>query len=152
MEARDSAWESSRAEFVNAPDTANASIAYYRRLLYGAHAGLALLAVLAFTSQISFPNRAYAFFPRAGSGFVYASLPALLPYIVSVMTSKSWVVKSRWHIYAFLAVLVVGGIAAAGATVDAFDWHLGGLALFGIYVAQTFVYMIAAGNLLLTTN
>ncbi|MGH3427502.1 MAG: hypothetical protein ACRDQZ_08030 [Mycobacteriales bacterium] len=81
---------------------------------------------------------------------VALAFPALIPYIMSVLSSHAWSNKPRRDVLAFLVVFVVAGIAAALLTVDAFGWHLGPLVLLGVYLLQTLVYMAAVGGLLIT--
>jgi len=68
---------------------------------------------------------------------------------MSILSSHAWATKPRRNVYFFLVVLVSTGVAAALLTVDAFNWHLGPLALLGVYLAQTVVYMSAVGELLI---
>ena len=77
------------------------------------------------------------------------AFPALIPYIVSILTSHAWINKPRRNVYFFLVLLVSTGVAAALLTVDAFGWHLGPLALLGVYLAQTVLYLGSVGNLLI---
>ena len=77
------------------------------------------------------------------------AFPALIPYIMSILSSHAWVNRPRPDVIAFFVILVVVGIAAALLTVDAFGWHLGPLALLGVYLAQTVVYLGAVGSLLI---
>jgi hypothetical protein len=123
----------------------------YRGLLYAVHVVLATVATLAFLGQM--PQRvALNSNPVTGSGglaIVALAFPAPIPYLMSVLTSHAWVSKPRTNVYAFLAVLIGAGVASALVTVDAFGWHLGPLALLGVYVAQTLVYWTAIGAWLL---
>jgi hypothetical protein len=76
---------------------------------------------------------------------------ALFPYLMSVLSSHAWVREPRRNVYAFLAVLVAGGLAAVLLTMGAFGGPLRPLALLGVYAAQTLLYLRAIGGLLLKT-
>jgi hypothetical protein len=119
----------------------------YRGPLLWTHAALAFLVLFAYTSRSNVTNLGLATF--SGLGLVLGALPALFPYLLSAMTSGAWVPKPRWQLYAFVTVLITSGVAAALLTAAGAGIHLDGWELFGVYVGQSFLYMVAVGGLLL---
>lgn len=126
-------------------------VSSYRGRLLAVHGALATVAVIAFVSQSSARSLSGAGTGSGGMTLVALAFPALIPYIMSILSSHAWVNKPRRNVTAFLVVLGGGGVAAGLLTVDAFGWHFGALALLGVYLAQTALYMGAVGGLLMNS-
>jgi hypothetical protein len=117
------------------PSPEASRLSFHHKLFLWAHVALAFLSMCVYVNQLAVGQ--FAFLPGAAIPFIFISMPAIWPYLVSASASWEFVSDQRFGFYLFLTALFMSGVLSIALALGAFGVVTDRWSLLGVYYYQT---------------